>query len=229
MDTLLKDLRFGARSLLRQRTFTSVVVLTLALGIGANTTIFSVINALILTPPAISEPDRVVALWETPVDTRREGFLSYLNLLDWQARNQTFEQIAGYKPNGFVLLENGEAESVQGMRITANFLPLLKVNPIRGRNFQPDEEKRGSERVALLSYDFWQTRFGGNENILNQRQILNGEEYSIIGVLPQNFEFPLSDKDVAVWTTVAGEAGNLSERGAHVLRGRRTIKTERYS
>ena len=219
MDTLLKDLRFGARSLLRQRTFTSVVVLTLALGIGANTTIFSVINALILTPPAISEPERVVALWETPVDTRREGFLSYLNLLDWQSRNQTFEQIAGYKPNGFVLLENGEAEPVQGMRITANFLPLLKVNPIRGRNFEPDEEKRGSERVALLSYDFWQTRFGGNENILNQKQILNGEEYSIIGVLPQNFEFPLSDKDVAVWTTVAGEAGNLSERGAHVLRG----------
>jgi putative ABC transport system permease protein len=218
MDTLLKDLRFGARSLLRQRTFTSVVVLTLALGIGANTTIFSVINALILTPPAISEPERVVALWETPVDTRREGFLSYLNLLDWQSRNQTFEQIAGYKPNGFVLLENGEAEPVQGMRITANFLPLLKVNPIRGRNFQPDEEKRGSERVALLSYDFWQTRFSGNENILNQKQILNGEEYSIIGVLPQNFEFPLSDKDVAVWTTVAGEAGNLSERGAHVLR-----------
>jgi len=218
MDTLLKDLRFGARSLLRQRAFTSVVVITLALGIGANTTIFSVIDALILTPPAISEPDQVVALWETPVDARREGFLSYLNLLDWQARNQTFEQIAGYKPNGLVLLENGEAEPVQGMRITANFLPLLKVNPIRGRNFQPDEEKRGSERVALLSYDFWQSRFGGNENILNQKQILNGEEYSIIGVLPQNFEFPLSDKDVAVWTTVAGEAGNLSERGAHVLR-----------
>jgi putative ABC transport system permease protein len=117
-----------------------------------------------------------------------------------------------------VLLENGEAEPVQGMRVTANFLPLLKVNPIRGRNFQPDEEKRGSERVALLSYDFWQTRFGGNENILNKKQILNGEEYSIIGVLPQNFEFPLAAKDAAVWTTVAGEAGNLSERGAHVLR-----------
>ena len=153
MDTLLKDLRFGARSLLRQRTFTSVVVLTLALGIGANTTIFSVINALILTPPAISEPERVVALWETPVDTRREGFLSYLNLLDWQSRNQTFEQIAGYKPNGFVLLENGEAEPVQGMRITANFLPLLKVNPIRGRNFEPDEENDGGYRyiVKVLS------------------------------------------------------------------------------
>ena len=218
MDTLLKDLRYGIRSLWRQPAFTSVAVLTLALGIGANSAIFSVINTLILTPPAIAEPNRVVSIWQTPVGTRKEGYVSYLDLQDWQSRNQTFEEIAGYKLNGFVLLNNGEAEHIQGMRITANFLPLLKVRPVLGRNFVPDEEKRGSQKVALISYDFWQTQFGGDPNILNRQQSLDGQDFTIIGVLPQHFEFPLVAKDVEVLTTVTGEAGNLKERGAHVLK-----------
>ncbi|HJX88851.1 MAG TPA: ABC transporter permease [Pyrinomonadaceae bacterium] len=218
MDTLLKDLRYGIRSLLRQPAFTSVAVLTLALGIGANSAIFSVINTLILTPPAFAEPNRVVSIWQTPVGTRKEGYVSYLDLQDWQSRNQTFEEIAGYKLNGFVLLNNGEAEQIQGMRITANFLPMLKVTPVLGRNFVPDEEKRGSQKVALISYDFWQTQFGGDPNILNRQQSLDGQDFTIIGVLPQHFEFPLVAKDVEVLTTVTGEAGNLKERGAHVLK-----------
>ena len=218
MDTLLKDLRYGLRSLWRQPAFTSVAVLTLALGIAANSAIFSVINALVLTPPAIAEPDRVVSIWATPVGSRREGYVSYLNLQDWQSRNQTFEDIAGYKLNGFVLLNNGEAEQIQGLRITANFLPLLKVTPVLGRNFVPDEEKRGSQKVALVSYDFWQTRFGGDSNILNRQQSLDGQDFTIIGVLPQHFEFPLVAKDIEVVTTVTGEAGNLTERGAQVLK-----------
>ncbi|HEV8369108.1 MAG TPA: ABC transporter permease [Pyrinomonadaceae bacterium] len=217
MDTLLKDLRYGIRSLLRQPAFTSVAVITLALGIGANTAIFSVINALILTPPTIAQPQQVVAIWETPLDQRKEGFISYLDLQDWRSRNQSFEEIAGYKPNGFVLVDNGEAERIQGMRITANFLPLLKVAPFRGRNFQPDEEKANSQRVVLLSYDFWQTRFGGNETVIGQQLSVNGESHTVVGVLPQHFEFPLSVKDPAIFSTVAGEGGNLKERGAHVL------------
>jgi hypothetical protein len=96
MDTLLKDLRYGLRSLWRQPAFTSVAVLTLALGIGANSAIFSIINTLILTPPAIAEPDRVVSIWQTPANARKEGYVSYLDLQDWQTRNQTFEEIAGY-------------------------------------------------------------------------------------------------------------------------------------
>jgi putative ABC transport system permease protein len=217
VDTLLKDLRYGIRSLLRQPAFTSVAVITLALGIGANTAIFSVINALILTPPTIAQPQQVVAIWETPLDQRKEGFISYLDLQDWRSRNQSFEEIAGYKPNGFVLVDNGEAERIQGMRITANFLPLLKVTPFRGRNFQPDEEKANSQRAVLLSYDFWQTRFGGNETVIGQQLSVNGESHTVVGVLPQHFEFPLSVKDPAIFSTVAGEGGNLKERGAHVL------------
>jgi putative ABC transport system permease protein len=217
MDTLLKDIRYSVRGLLKQPAFTAVAVLTLALGIGANTAIFSVINALILNPPAFADPEKVVAIWETTVGTRGEGFISYLDLVDWQNRNQSFEAIAGYKPNGFTLTENGEAERVQGMRVTANFFPLLKTNLWRGRNFQPDEEKKGAAPVAIISYELWQTRLGGNESALSQQLLINGKSFSIIGVLPPHFEFPLVAKDTALWTTVAGEGGNLDERGAHVL------------
>ena len=216
MDTVLKDLQYGIRSLLRQPAFTIVAVLTLALGIGANTAIFSVINALILTPPTIADPDRVVILWETGTDTRREGFISYLDLQDWKNQNRSFEEIAGYKPNGFVVTQNGDAERLQGMRVTASFLPLLKVAPIRGRNFHSEEELVGSEKVALISYDYWQARFGGSESVLNERITLNGQEHQVIGVLPRHFEFPLA-KEASVLTTVAGESSNLKERAAHVL------------
>jgi putative ABC transport system permease protein len=216
MDTLLKDIRSGVRSLWRQPAFTIVAILTLALGIGANTSIFSVIQALILTPPSIAEPEKVVSIWETFLDKRAEGYISYLDLQDWRSRNQTFEEIAGYKPNGFVITENGEAERIPGMRVTASFLPLLKVTPARGRNFLPEEEQPTSQHVAIISYDYWQSRFGGNENVLNQQLTLDGQPHTIVGVLPQSFVFPLSD-DAVVWTTVAGETTNLKERGAHVL------------
>ena len=132
METLLKDIRYGIRSLLKRPSFTVIAVLTLALGIGLNTTIFSVINSLILNPPLMADSDRVVAVWKTPKDERNEGFVSYLDLQDWRSRNQSFEDIAGYKPNDFNLVDSGEAERIQGMRVTANFFPLLKVRTFRG-------------------------------------------------------------------------------------------------
>jgi putative ABC transport system permease protein len=217
METLIKDIRYAVRSLFKQPAFTAIAVITLALGIGANTTIFSVINALILSPPHLSDPDRLMAIWTTPREKQIEGFASYLNLQDWRTRNQSFEDIAGYKPNGFNMLERGESERIQGMRVTANFFPLLRVGLFRGRNFQVEEEKRGSQPVTVISYEFWQRRFGGNEAVLNQQISLNGKQHTIIGILPPDFEFPLSVKDAAVWTTVAGEGGNLPERGANVL------------
>jgi putative ABC transport system permease protein len=218
MDTLLKDIRYSIRGLLKQPAFTAVAVLTLAVGIGANTAIFSVVNALVLNPPALTDPDRLVAIWQTPADKRIEGFVSYLNLNDWQNRSQSFEAVAGYKPNGFNLTSNDEVERIQGMRVTANFFPLLRLNLFRGRNFEIAEEKRGGEPVVIISYEFWQNRFGGNESALSQQLSLNGKSFTIIGILPPKFEFPLSVKDPAVWTTVAGEGGNLDERGAYVLR-----------
>ena len=127
---------------MKQPTFTAIAVVTLALGIGMNTTIFSVINVLILSPPRLADAERVVAIWNTPKDKRIEGFVSYPDLQDWRKQNQSFEDIAGYKPNSFNLLEQGEAERIQGMRVTANFFPLMKIGLFRGRNFQEARKRR---------------------------------------------------------------------------------------
>src|SRR5215813_7383863 len=218
MQTLLQDLRHGARMLIKQPGFTLIAMLTLALGIGANTAIFSVINALILNPPHIVEAERVAALWRTSKDKLFEGYVSYLELQDWRAQNRSFETIAAYKPNGFILLNEEQAERLQGMRVTANFLALLKVKPIRGRDFQVEEEKRGAEGVVIISHQFWQNRLGGAESALGRQLSLNGRPFTIIGVLPPGFEFPLAPKQTELITTIAGEGGNLDERGAQVLK-----------
>ena len=218
MNTFIQDVRYGLRMLLRRPGFASLAVATLALGIGANTAIFSVINALILSPPAIAESERVAAIWRTPKEKRTEGYVSYIDLQDWQARNQSFDAIAAYKPNGFILLNEGQAERIQGMRVNANFLSLIRVQLVHGRDFQPEEERRGAQPVVILSHGFWQNRFGGNETALGQQVTLNGKPFTIIGILPRGFEFPLVGKEIELLTTIAGEGGNLDQRGAHVLK-----------
>ena len=162
MKGFAQDLRLALRGMLKQPGFTLIAALTLALGIGANTAIFSVINALILNPPNFVEADRVVALWRTAKDKRTKGNTSYFDLQEWRAQSSSFDAIAAYKPNGFTLLEE-QADRVQGMRVTANFLSLLKVKPVLGRDFQVDEEKRGAKDVVIVSHDFWQRRFGGRD------------------------------------------------------------------
>ena len=218
LEMFWQDLRYGARMLLKQPGFTLVAVITLALGIGANTAIFSVINALILTPPSIAEPERVAVIWRTPKDKRTEGYVSYLELQDWRAQSQSFEAISGYKSNGFTLLNDGQAELIQGMRVTANFLSLLKVPLFRGRDFQVEEEKRGAQPVVIISHQYWQTRLGGDEAALGQQLPLNGKLFTVIGILPPTFEFPLAEKQREILTTIAAEGQNLDERGAQVLR-----------
>src|SRR5581483_2724335 len=218
MQTLLQDVRYGARMLMKQPGFTLIAVLTLALGIGANTVIFSVINALILNPPHMPEAGRVAAIWRTAKDKRTEGFVSYLELQDWRAQSRSFEAIAAYKPNGFILLNDEQAERLQGLRVTANFLSLLGASPVRGRDFQVEEEKRGAEPVVIISHEFWQNRLGGSDDALGRQLSLNGRPFTIIGVLPPGFEFPLAPKQVELVTTIAGEGGNLDQRGAQVLK-----------
>jgi putative ABC transport system permease protein len=216
MTGFWQDLRQALRGMQKQPGFTLIAAITLALGIGANTAIFSVINALILNPPHITEADRVVALWRTAKDKRVKGPASYLDLQEWRAQNHTFEAIAGYKPNPFTLIGE-QAERVQGMRVTASFLSLLKVKPLLGRDFQPDEEKRGANNVVIISHQFWQNRLGGNESAVGKELTLDGKPFTIIGVLPQGFEFPMAVGSTELLTTVAGEGQNLDERGAMVL------------
>ncbi|HEX6732634.1 MAG TPA: ABC transporter permease [Pyrinomonadaceae bacterium] len=218
MNTILKDIRLGVRSLLKQPNFTIVAVITLALGIGATTTIFSILNGLVLRPPAIADADRVVAIWRTPQGNHVESHLSYPELQDWRKSNHSFEDIAAYKRTGIIMTDQQESDRVSGMYVTANFFPLLRVNPVAGRNFDVQEEHRNSSLVAIISYEFWQSRFGGDQGVLNRQVTLNGKPHTIIGILPQGFDFPLSVRNVEVWTTVADEGENLEERGAFVFR-----------
>ena len=225
VDAVAQDLRFSLRTLAKKPGFVVIAVLTLAVGIAANTVIFSVVNGLILNPPRIAEPDQVVAIWRTPKDKRAEGFLSYLELQDWRARSQSFAAIAGYKPNGFVLLDGVQAERVQGMRVTANFLSLLEVGVYRGRDFRIEEEAQNAEPVAIVSYEFWQNRLGGSDSALGGRLALDGKSFTIVGILPPDFEFPLASKEIDVVATIAGEGQNLPERGAQVLRSIGRLKS----
>jgi putative ABC transport system permease protein len=226
VDTLWKDIRYGVRGLLKQPAFTIVAVLTLSLGIGANTAIFSVVNTLVLNPPLFQEPDNIVAVWKTPTDEQIEGFVSFPDLQDWRTRTHSFEELAAYKPHGFNVTSNDEVERLPGLRVTANFLPLMKFNPIRGRNFFEEEERRGSALVAILSYELWQSKFGGSEAALQQQIVLDGKPHAIVGILPSNFTFPFSTKGEQVLTTVIGEGSNLPERGAQVFRIIGRVKPE---
>ena len=131
-------------------------------------------------------------------------------------QSNSFEAIARYKSNPFTLVDE-QAERVQGMRVTANFLSLLKVKPMLGRDFQPDEEKRGARDVVIVSHHFWQTRLGGNESAVGKELTLDGKPFTIVGVLPGNFEFPLAKESTELLTTVAREGQNLDERGALVF------------
>lgn len=217
MSNLWQDLRFALRGMWKQPGFTLVAVITLALGIGSNTAIFSVINALILKSPQIADAERVVVLWGTPKDKREKAPASYLDLQDWRAHTQSFEAIAAYKPNGFTLTTDYQAERIQGMRVTANFLSLLKVAPLIGRDFQVEEEKPGSKNVVIISYQVWQERMNGDVGALGRELTVDGKPFTIIGVLPQDFEFPLTPRSAELLTTIAAEGGNLAERGAHVF------------
>src|SRR3569832_233662 len=216
MTGFWQDLRLALRTVLKQPGFTLTAAITLALGIGANTAIFSVINALILNPPNIADAERVVALWRTPKDQRSKGNASYLDIQDWRAQSSSLEAIAGYKPNGFTLLDE-QAERVQGMRVTANFLSTLKVKPLLGRDFQPEEEKRGAKGVVIVSAQFWQSHLDGNANSIGKEITLDGKPFTVIGVLPELFEFPLAKNSTELLTTIAEEGRNLDERGAYVF------------
>ena len=223
MKGFWQDLRQAFRGMQKQPGFTLIAAITLALGIGANTAIFSVINALILNPPRIVEADRVVALWRTATGQQNKGPSSYIDLKELHAHSSSFETIAGYKPNGFTLLDE-QAERVQGMRITANFLSLLKVKPLLGRDFQVEEEKRGANDVVIISNQVWQKRFGGDESAIGKQLTIDGKPFTVIGVLPHDFEFALEPKSTELLTSVAREGQNLDERGAQVFLGLARLK-----
>ena len=211
MNTLFQDLRYGARMLFKNPGITFVVILALALGIGANTAIFSVVDAVLLRPLPYPESDRLVFLNETS-KAMDEISVSYPNFTDWRNQNQVFENIGVYNRDSYNLTGVGDAERIITGQVSADMFAALRVQPALGRLFTNDEDKPGGTPVVLLSYPLWQRRFGGQASILNQQLMLNNKSYTVIGIMPENYQFP---SRVEMWVPV----GQLSGEATWLARG----------
>ena len=216
MDHLLHDLRFALRQLRRSPVFTAVAVGTLALGIGANTAIFSAVDAVLLTPLPYGEPDRIVAVWEDDRlrDSPREGF-SLPDLEDLKARGRSFEAVAGLRVRPASLIGAGEAERVRVAQVLGDLPAVLGVGPARGRWFGPEEAKPNGARAALLTDALWRRRFGGDPAALGRTLILDGQPHVIVGLLPPGVDLPGRGTDLWVPLQDSPEA---MPRGRHDLR-----------
>jgi len=196
-----KDLRFGLRTLWKSPGFALMAILALGLGIGANTAIFSVVNAVMLQRMPYENPDRLVMVWEQSPRTSKTNVANPTNFLDWRARNQSFDRLAALVQFDISLTGDGEPEVISNLAVSDGFFQILGVQPLLGRWFTPQEDTPGNDRVAILSEGLWRRRFGADPNILNRRMQINGREFPIVGVMPAGFRFPLTQADV--WQPMA--------------------------
>ncbi|MCI0486738.1 MAG: ABC transporter permease [Blastocatellia bacterium] len=213
MNNLFQDLRYAIRMLLKKPGFTVIAVLTLALGIGANTAIFTVVDAALLKGLPYEDPDRLFHLWETtPQKEYSQREASYPDYQDWQ-KNQAFDSMAAYTGGMATMTGRGDPERVASPSATANFFSVLGVEALIGRTFQPGEDVPGAERVTVLTFGFWQRRFGGDPAILGQSLTLNGNNHIVVGVLPPSFQFALRQADL--WRPYQPSEMQLSRRFMH--------------
>ena len=188
MNTLLQDVRYGLRMLAKNPGFTAVALLALALGIGANTAIFSVVNGVLLRPLPYPEPERLMMLYERTKDSGRNS-VAYPNYLDWRREQRSFKDIAAFRGDDLNFTGSGQPEHLKGEYVSANLFPVLGVNPILGRNFLPQEDREGAAGAVMLSYGLWKRRFGGDPAILGKAITLNAMSCTVVGVLPADFRF----------------------------------------
>src|SRR5437660_7065682 len=221
METLLRDIRHGIRGLLKRPGFTAIAVITLALGIGANTAMFSVINAVLLRPLPYHEPDRLVTIWEeSPERDMYEMPVSFANLRDWVDQNHSFEQISAYTFTNLNLTGAGEPARLGTVRASANLFPLVGVAPQLGRTFLTEEDRDGANRVVILGHALWQSRFGSDSGIIGKSLTLNNQNYTVVGVMPSNSQFPVGfgylgkvlNDPIDLYVPLAA-AGREAERG----------------
>jgi putative ABC transport system permease protein len=212
----LHDLRYAARLQRKNPAFTIIAIIALALGIGANTAIFSVVNTVLLRPLPYKDPERLVMVWE---DASRHGYPrdtpAAANFVDWRDQSQNFEGMAAIADESFNLTGSGDPERLEGRRVSANMFPLLGVEPQLGRVFTAAEDQPGAQRVVILSYPLWQRRFGGDPAIVGQSLTLNGESHVVIGVMPARFQFPSSDDQA--WVPIALTQQDAGNRNRHYL------------
>ncbi len=214
MQNLWRDLRYAMRMLWRQPGFTVVAVLTLALGIGANSAIFSVVNAVLLRPLPLEEPDRLIKIWETFLPGG-QGTASVPNLKDWREQNTVFNGIAAYQLANFNLRGQESPERVQGATVSPNFFDVVGVRPRLGRVFLNAEDEAGRNRVVLLSHRLWQRNFSGDAGIVGKEIPLNEENYTVIGVMPPEFRFP--SRQAELWVPLVIPPHLVNNRGNHWL------------
>src|SRR5262249_55711643 len=195
IETLIQDLRYGARTLMKSPGFAFVAVLTLGLGIGANTAIFSVVNGVLLRALPYYEPERLVMVWaDRPILQAQIGLADFpvavADFVDWRNQNQVFEQMAAMQARRMNLTGGGEPESVVGLRASASLFPLLGARFTVGRAFRPEEDRAGADRVVVISHGLWQRRYGTDPKLIGQKITLDYEAYTVIGVTAPDFQFP---------------------------------------
>ncbi|HEY6661155.1 MAG TPA: ABC transporter permease [Pyrinomonadaceae bacterium] len=211
METVWQDVRYSGRMLLKHPGFTLIAVLTLTLGIGANTAIFSIVNAVLLRPLPYQAPEQLVMLGETN-SGQRNGSVSYPNFVDWRDQNKVFESVSAVRWNeSYNFTGAGEPERLQGRIVSAGFFSLLGVKPLLGRDFLPEEDRPGATPAVIISHGFWTRRFGNDPSIIGKQITLNNQSYTVVGVTPQNFQFGL-DADVTIPIGLSAE--RFKARGA---------------
>ena len=191
MDSFVSDIRYAVRNLIKRPGFTAIAILTLAIGIGANTTIFSAVNALLLKPLPFPELDRVIAIWdEDPARGYTHNEVAFANYVDWRDQSQSFEKLALFRWWSANVTGIDSPERIQGMLVTANFFDVTGTKPLMGRGFYEHENQPGNASVAVITHSLWQRRFGGDPNILNKTIQLNSTTRTIVGVMPEQFNYP---------------------------------------
>jgi predicted permease len=212
METFLQDLRYGFRMLAKAPAFTAIAILTLALGIGANTALFSVVNGVLLTPLAYPQSGQLVAIYGQTVGFAQAP-INYPNFLDWQRDSQSFSSMAIYRNQDYNFTGTGEAERLTGYMVSADFFSTLGVTPVLGRTLRPDDDHLGAAPVVILGGGFWKRKFGSSFDVIGKSMILNGTSYTIAGVIPAGFTFYGRDRDVY---TPIGQWNNVSFRDRRV-------------
>jgi predicted permease len=211
MDSLLQDLRFGFRTLLKKPLLIAVALITLSLGIGANTTIFSVVNAVLLRKLPYNNPDQLIMIGETNPQGIDNIEVSYPNFTDLKEQSQAFEKIAAYRTINLILTGAGEAERINTAFVTDDLFELLQVRPARGRVFTPED--KGNQ--VVVSHGFWQRRFGSDPGLIGGSITLNSSSCTVIGIMPAGFQFP--NEKIEVWLPLSQLAGQMKNRSVHVI------------
>jgi putative ABC transport system permease protein len=219
MDSLLQDLRYAVRVLLKKPGFTALSVIALALGIGANSAIFSVVNAVLLRSLPYDDPERLVMVWGTMPQTDRAS-VSPADFIDYQEQNRVFEQVAAFNAAGFTLTGAEEPEQIRGARVSSGFFSVLGVRPTAGRAFHAEDDKPGAARVVVLGQKLWHRRFNSDQNIIGRNITLNGQSFTVIGIMPAEFQFTVPGifrTPAELWTPSALVKDNTT-RGNQYLR-----------